>query len=116
MNETGPIPMAPDLRKPSLLRRRDWFISSHTTSPGHHISFGIFPDIPVLFQSPLYKGVISSLFLYHLPWVSEPPLVFATLTPDLDPPSHHLTQKKSIPYLLIFSRPTVLTHSFWTHT
>ena len=53
---------------------------------------------------------------YHLPQVSEPPLVFDTLTPDLDLFPHHLN--KNLPHnsWLIFSKPPVLTQSFWTYT
>lgn len=98
MRETGPLPTVLSLRKPILLRRRDWFTSSRTTSRGLRISSGLIPDIPALFQSPLCKGV--RLFLYCLPWGSGPPLAFATLTPDLDlpPPSPH--QKKPTPHLM----------------
>lgn len=98
VDEAGPLPTALCLRKPSLLRRRDWFIASRTTSRGHLISFGIIPDTPVLSQSPLCKGV--SLFLSHLPWVSGPPLAFATLTPDLDLPPPSPPKKKPIPYYM----------------
>lgn len=96
----------------SLLRRRETV--SNNAAHGHKLFLHKIPDKPMLFQSPLSKSFsFLSTFWYDPPQVSEAPFFFPTLTPDPNLPSPLLHQK-TYPVILD-SRPTVLTHSFWTY-